>query len=84
MPDTTLPPSPRMKALARAVVEITERDGRPPTYKQLGTALNVSFARARQLAHAARERGLLKFRDGKQRAIRVVDNKALRQGRRRG
>lgn len=84
MMTATLPPSPRMLALAKAVEKITERDGRPPTYMQLGRELKVSFTRARQLAHAARERGLLEIRDGRHRGIRVIENQALRQGRRRG
>jgi SOS-response transcriptional repressor LexA len=84
MMTATLPPSPRMLALAQAVEKITERDGRPPTYMQLGDELNVSFTRARQLARAARDRGIIEIRDGRQRGIRVIDNKALRQGRRRG
>jgi SOS-response transcriptional repressor LexA len=84
MMTATLPPSPRMLALAKAVEKITGASGRAPTYQELGDELGVSFTRARQLAHAARDRGIIEIRDGRQRGIRVIENQALRQGRRRG
>lgn len=72
MPRCTLPPSPRMLDLAQAVERITTKQGYPPSFRQLGEALGVGLPRARDLAHAARDRGVLRFTDGVPRSIHVV------------
>lgn len=72
MPRTQLPPSQRMLDLMRAVEKITAKQGFPPSLRQLGDALGVGFARARDLAHAARDRGAVRFMDGVPRSIHVV------------
>lgn len=72
MPRCTLPPSQRMLDLTRAVERITAKQGFPPSLRQLGDELGVGFARARNLAHAARDRGVLRFMDGVPRSMHVV------------
>jgi DNA-binding transcriptional MocR family regulator len=73
------PPTPRMLDLARIVVEKTNRDGQPPSRRQLADLLDVSLARVQDLIREARKRGLVKDRPGEGRTLEVVDRSLLRR-----
>lgn len=67
------PPSPRMLDAARKITALTREHGYPPTFVELAAALGVTHARARDLVHKGRDRGLFEFKDGAMRTVRVVD-----------
>jgi SOS-response transcriptional repressor LexA len=74
---TTKKPTKRQLDLARAVDQLTRKMGYSPTLKECAALLSVNVPRAHLLAHQARERGLVEFRDGQARTIRVVDRSKL-------
>ncbi len=74
MAATQKAPTRRMHDLARAVEKLTRSEGYPPTLREVAAAIGVNTPRAHQLAHRARERGLLTFRDGSPRTLRVVED----------
>lgn len=74
-------PSGRMIDLAVAVDELTRDQGFAPTLRELAGRLGTNVARAAVLAHGARERGIVTFKDQHARTIRVVDTAAIRRKR---
>lgn len=72
-------PSPRMLDLARVVVETTNREGRPPSRRELADLLAVSLGRVQDLIREGRKRGLIAFQPGEARSLRVVDRSPLRR-----
>lgn len=74
-------PSGRMIDLARAVDELTRGQGHAPSYQEIAGRLGTNVPRVFALAHGARERGLLTFKDGSTRTIRVIDMAAIRRKR---
>ena len=71
MPDER-PPTPRMLELADAVVRLTERHGRPPSWRELAAALDIGIGTVRDLADRARNRGLVVWEPGEHYTIRAV------------
>lgn len=68
---TGTPPTRRMAELALAVKSLTRRNGRPPSWRELAEALGLSYGRVRDLARAARDRGVVTFADGVARSIAI-------------
>lgn len=68
---TGRPPTRRMAELALAVKALTRRNGQPPSIRELAEALGLSQGRVRDLAWAARDRGVVTFIDGVPRSIAV-------------
>jgi hypothetical protein len=68
---TGRPPTRRMAELALAVKSLTRRNGQPPSTRELAEELGLSHGRVRDLARAARDRGVVTFIDGVPRSIAV-------------
>ena len=68
---TGRPATQRMAELALAVKSLTRRNGQPPSIRELAEELGLSQGRVRDLAWAARDRGVVTFTDGVPRSIAV-------------
>ena len=78
---STKQPSGRMLDLAKIVDRLTRSEGYAPTLREVAQELETGLTRAQHLAHAARDRGLITFKDRAPRTIRVVDTAAIRMKR---
>lgn len=78
---TGRPPTERMIELALAVKSLTRRNGRPPSTRELAKELGLSRGRVRDLARAARDRGVVTFTDGVPRSIAVPRPRPGQEGR---
>jgi DNA-binding transcriptional MocR family regulator len=72
------PPSPRMIEMAQCIVRATDRDGRPPSRRQLADELGVTLGRLQDLIRESRKRGLVTYRPGEARTLKV-DRALLRR-----
>ena len=70
--------SERQKDFARAVSGLTKKRGIPPTLIELAGELNVSLARAAQLAAACEARGVVTRERRVARSLRVVSSTSSR------
>jgi SOS-response transcriptional repressor LexA len=66
-------PTERQKDLADVVAKLIKRHGYSPTLRECAAALGVNVPRAHALAHGARAAGLVEFRDGEPRTIRLTE-----------
>jgi SOS-response transcriptional repressor LexA len=77
---SVLPLSPRQRQLLATIEKLTrDRDGLPPTLREVSAAMNVHPSRVAQLARSAEEKGALAREPRTARSWKIIKSPSKRQ-----